>query len=74
MGNYAEYGYDKAEGVVIVDRPKAILFQEQEKDKDVGEPYWIPKSQIHDNSEVWKKGDVGMIVVTEWFARKMEWI
>ena len=69
MGSYTEYGYDRAEGEVIRETEKAILFR-----TDDGEEYWIPKSQIHDNSEVWKAGDVGMIVVTEWFAKKMEWI
>lgn len=29
---------------------------------------WIPKSQVTDNSEVWKKGDEGKLVITEWIA------
>lgn len=31
---------------------------------------WIPKSQITDNSEVWKKDDKGLLVITEWIAIK----
>jgi hypothetical protein len=31
---------------------------------------WIPKSQIHDDSEVFRKGDQGKLVVTGWFAEK----
>ena len=32
--------------------------------------YWIPKSQIDDDSEVWSKGDVGELVVTMWIAKE----
>lgn len=35
---------------------------------------WIPKSQIHDNSEVWKVGDQGDLVITEWLAEKEGWL
>jgi hypothetical protein len=31
---------------------------------------WIPKSQVTDDSEVYKKGDEGTLIVTAWFARK----
>lgn len=33
-----------------------------------GAEHWIPQSQIDDESEVWKEGDEGMLVVTEWIA------
>ena len=40
------------------------------------EEQWIPKSQIHDDSEVFDAGDnsEGTLVVKEWFAKKKEWI
>jgi hypothetical protein len=31
---------------------------------------WIPVSVIHDNSEVWKPGQKGTLVLPEWFALK----
>jgi hypothetical protein len=34
------------------------------------EKHWIPQNQIHDDSEVWKKGDVGELVITQWIAEK----
>jgi len=37
------------------------------------EPFWIPKSCIHDNSECYKKGTSGTIVVKYWFALKQGW-
>jgi len=35
-----------------------------------GDEYWIPQSQIDDDSEVWKNGDEGTLVITEWIAEK----
>jgi len=69
MGEFYQHGYDKSDGEVIHASDDAILFKEEG-----GEKYWVPKSQIHDNSEVWKKGDVGILIVTEWLARKKGWI
>lgn len=31
---------------------------------------WVPQSQITDDSEVWRIGDRGTLVVKAWFARK----
>lgn len=33
-----------------------------------GEEHWIPQSQVHDDSEIWKPGDEGKLVITEWIA------
>lgn len=35
---------------------------------DGGREVWVPQSQVHDNSEVWKLGDKGTLVVPEWLA------
>jgi len=35
-----------------------------------GEEFWIPKSLIHDDSEVHSEDDKGTLVVPEWFAEK----
>lgn len=35
-----------------------------------GEMHWIPKSLVHDDSEVWRDGDYGTLVIPEWFAAK----
>jgi hypothetical protein len=40
---------------------------------DMDEPVWIPKSQIHDNSEVYKKGHEGDLIVTSWLAKQQGW-
>jgi hypothetical protein len=35
-----------------------------------GEEKWIPKSCVHDDSEVFAEGDTGELAVKSWFAEK----
>lgn len=35
-----------------------------------GEEHWIPKSLIHDDSEVYKPNTEGTLVIPTWFAEK----
>lgn len=35
-----------------------------------GTKHWIPKSVVHDDSEVYAKGHDGKLVIQEWFASK----
>ncbi len=35
---------------------------------DMEDPVWIPQSQVDDDSEVWKEGDEGDLVISEWIA------
>lgn len=39
-----------------------------------GQEEWIPKSQIHDDSEVWQRGQEGDLVVSEWMAKQKGWL
>jgi 4-hydroxy-3-methylbut-2-enyl diphosphate reductase IspH len=34
------------------------------------EPIWVPQSVVHDDSEVYKLGQTGILVLPEWFALK----
>ena len=43
---------------------KAVLIETE------GEEFWIPQSQIEDDSEVWEEGDEGTLVITDWIAEK----
>lgn len=52
--------YDDIE--CMVDTDAAILVEIE------GEDYWIPKSQIHDDSEVYKRDTSGTLVISEWIA------
>jgi len=35
-----------------------------------GDEKWVPQSVVDDDSEVWKEGDTGKLVVHEWWAVK----
>ena len=49
---------------------KAILVEAPE----LTVPVWIPQSAVHDDSEVWKAGQTGRLVVVDWFAEKEGWL
>lgn len=52
---------------VIRETEKAILVVlEDDGEREI----WIPKTQIHDDSEVWKEGQTGELIVKAWFAEK----
>lgn len=50
--------------VAIGQTDKALLV------KIEGDEVWIPQSVIHDDSEVYKQGDEGDLVIYRWFAEK----
>ena len=39
-----------------------------------GAQYWIPQSQISDDSEIWHKGDDGKLIISEWIATEKKLI
>jgi hypothetical protein len=40
---------------------------------DEGGDFWVPKSVVHDDSEVYEEGHEGVLVVQQWFAEKEGW-
>lgn len=61
-------GFSPGSVKVVRETDKAILVV---LDKD---QIWIPKSQITDDSNVWKEGQEGDLYVSEWFAEQRGWI
>ena len=55
--------------LVISQTEKAIQVEIGDGPK-TGEIVWIPQSQIDDDSEIWKKGDCGKLVISEWIANE----
>jgi hypothetical protein len=53
--------------VIALKETEAALLVEIE-----GEEFWIPKSQIDDDSEVYKADTEGTLIITLWLAEKME--
>lgn len=45
--------------------PKALLVLTED-----GEERWVPKSVIHDDSEVFDEGHEGELIVQQWWAEK----
>jgi len=57
---------------------KSLLMQNDDckefEDEDEPGKCWLPKSQITDDSEVYKVDDEGTLTVTEWLAEKRGWL
>jgi hypothetical protein len=62
-----------------ISREKCVEYEDITCDKDTdaailveieGEEYWIPKSQIHDDSEVYQEGTSGQLVISQWIAEQ----
>ena len=62
-------GYVIEDAECVHETEKAIFVEASVFD----EPVSIPKSVIHDESEVWKDGQTGDLVVKMWFAEKKGW-
>lgn len=57
------YEIEDAEGVRATAKALLVRFDDLEE-------VWIPLSHIHANSEVWKPGTTGKLVVTSWLANE----
>jgi hypothetical protein len=55
---------------VVGESEEAILVEVPELEG----PIWIPKSQIDDDSEVYKKGTEGILIISEWLAEQKGWL
>lgn len=64
-----DLGEDVGEVMVVHETEFALLC----KNLDDGLVAWVPKSQVHEDSEVWEKGQEGILIVKDWFAKKIEW-
>jgi hypothetical protein len=51
-------------------RVEAPFFEDVSDDPEV----WIPKSVVHDDSEVYTEGTDGELVIHYWFAQKKSWV
>jgi len=65
MGPLEDREVAEFEDVVAVKETKLALLCRID-----GRERWIPLSQIDDDSEVWKEGDEGKLVISMWFAEK----
>ena len=68
MNSKATYSVENAEA--IRETSAALLVSAPE----FVQPTWIPKSMIHDDSEVYETGTDGTLIVFEWLAKEKGWI
>lgn len=61
----------RGEDAVVVGRANVLRSTEKALLVELeGEEKWIPKSCIHDDSEVYDDGHEGELVLKKWFAEK----
>jgi hypothetical protein len=65
MGRVEEKEPVEFEDVKVEKETEMALLVEIEGDK-----YWVPKSQVHKDSEVNEEGDEGTLITTRWWAEK----
>jgi hypothetical protein len=64
MSEFGDPPNEEIEDVVaIANTDKAVLVRIE------GADYWIPFSQIGEDSTVWEKGDSGTLVIPAWLAK-----
>lgn len=68
MASREELGEDVGEVVILVATDKAILCR-----FDSGDREWVPRSQLNGDCDLEEAGDVGVLIVSCWFARKKGW-
>lgn len=61
--------FDDCEAVHETDKALLVIIP----DLDKGEPVWVPQSQITEDSEIWKLGQSGKLIVTDWIAQQKGW-
>jgi hypothetical protein len=64
--NGSDDAYVMGDGKVVGETDKAIRVLLTDADA----PQWVPKSVVHDDSEIWKTNDVGSLVVKKWWYEK----
>ena len=77
-----EDGYDEPDCMATRETAKAILVLRKgalldavdAMDTDGPTEVWVPKSVIHDDSEVFAADDEGTLIVFEWWAEKQGWL
>jgi hypothetical protein len=53
--------------LVVKETERAVLIK---LDEGRGDQFWIPKSEIKDDSDAMEEGDVGTLVISEWLAEQ----
>lgn len=68
MGEEQMEGFTLVNTKVMRETEKALLVEHADDE------FWIPKSQICDDSEVYGDGHEGDLVITRWLAGQKGWL
>lgn len=75
-------GYDEPDCACIGETAKAVLVLRKSAvvdalsamESDAPAEVWVPKSMLHDDSEIVEEGDEGTLIVKERWAEKQGWL
>lgn len=70
MSSNEPFEYDKIV-ICVHDTPDAIKVTPVQPHRPI--PFWVPQECIHDDSEVYKRGQEGKLIVKEYWAVKQGW-
>jgi hypothetical protein len=57
---------------VLAETERALLCRSEELAAATGEKKtWVPRSQVDDESAIQRRGDVGYLIVSRWWAREV---
>jgi hypothetical protein len=62
------------EDVTVLHETEMAILVESPNLDTVENKAWVPKSVISDDSEVYKAGTEGQLIVSEWWAEKAGWL
>lgn len=61
-------GISIGEAICVRETEKSIFVQMDPGKRS--EHHWIPQSQVHDDSDVWKVGQRGQLIIKRWWAEE----
>jgi len=62
-----------AKGVKCVRHTNKAILIEIEGEGGKKSEHWIPQSMVHADSDVYKAGDCGKLVISKWIAKERGW-
>lgn len=71
MADEETFSIEDCKGIAETDKAVRVEFEDED---GVPQKEWVPRSQIHDDSEVYGDGHEGTLVVTAWIAKQKGWL
>ncbi len=68
-------GFDVGKVICLHATASALKFRmlEDMTHMKMGQEFWVGHDQVHDDSDVYQKGDEGQLKVLSWLARERGW-